>query len=338
MNEGEKSRDNTNSEEHVLSAGGESAKPRFILLRICKIVVFLVVLFFVGWALIGRLAALQWDEVDFFFPLLGAAFLCGLLGRSISVLSYRALLRTYSRPPDWVSVMAIAWVSQIGKYVPGKIASIAGAVWLLRRYDVPGFPATSAVLLLHGLVVLVGLIISVPLTLWEPIRQILPAAWMWCSLLLVVGMFCLHPRIFAAAGNFLLRRFRYPELKRIPALRNYAIPVGVGIVQYLLIGVALWCVSNSVTEVSFAYLPLFVSAAALARSIGFLALFAPAGLGVREGILLIILGAIISPGTAAVTVVAIRLVLTIAEVLLAIIGAMILRVRKPNSSREELLA
>ena len=60
-------------------------------------------------------------------------------------------------------------------------------------------------------------------------------------------------------------------------------------------------------SVSPASLPLFVCISALAGVIGFLAIFAPAGIGVREGILLLALTPVISAGPAALVAVLARL-------------------------------
>ena len=56
-----------------------------------------------------------------------------------------------------------------------------------------------------------------------------------------------------------------------------------------------------------------------------LALFAPAGLGVREGVLLVILDRMIDPSHAAVAVLVSRLLQSLAEILMAGIGMVMLR-------------
>jgi len=64
---------------------------------------------------------------------------------------------------------------------------------------------------------------------------------------------------------------------------------------------------------------------ALAGSLGLLALFAPAGLGVREGILLIILGPIAGVGTSAIVVILARVLSILVELAAAGIGFVVLR-------------
>ena len=57
----------------------------------------------------------------------------------------------------------------------------------------------------------------------------------------------------------------------------------------------------------------------------YLALFAPGGLGVREGIYLLVLSPVIGAEKTAIVVVALRLAQTLLELLLAAIGLWLLR-------------
>ena len=90
--------------------------------------------------------------------------------------------------------------------------------------------------------------------------------------------------------------------------------------QWALMGAALWAAARSLTALSPRWIPLFVSSFALAGTLGFLALFAPAGLGVQEGILLVVLAPALTGEVVAVTVVAMRLIQTIADAVLAGVG------------------
>jgi hypothetical protein len=306
----------------------ENLKKRAPLLTAAaKYALFACVLVLVCRALVRQFASIEWQEIQFcpFYIVLTA--LAAFAGRSLSVLAYRSILGGFGAVPPWRESMCIAWVPPMGKYIPGKVATVLGAVWLLRRHDVPGPVAGVAVFLLMGLRVLVGLLIACPLMLWAPIRSSLPMAWIWCVGLLLAGTFCLHPRVFGSLFAFLgrkLKRQRFPEMR---GLGGYAGSVAVMFAQCFVVGLALWFVTKSITDLSAWWIPVFIGANALATSLGFLAFFAPAGLGVREGILLMVFSLVpdLGPGTGAVAVVAMRFTYTIVEVILAAIGLVILR-------------
>jgi len=77
-------------------------------------------------------------------------------------------------------------------------------------------------------------------------------------------------------------------------------------------GVALWLLARGLTEVP---LPLGLAIGAFAASylIGFLALIAPAGLGVREGVFILMLDHAVGTPAAVALAVASRLLLTVTE-------------------------
>jgi uncharacterized membrane protein YbhN (UPF0104 family) len=81
--------------------------------------------------------------------------------------------------------------------------------------------------------------------------------------------------------------------------------------------------------------PKFVMTAACAMTISYLALFTVAGLGVREAIFLAMLPPLIGDGpvgTVTIVVIAMRLLQTIVEVLLAGVGAWMLRREKRSAA------
>jgi len=301
--------------------------------RLARWGLLLVVLVFVGRLLIRQIAAEDWSKIHFTPIYLVLAFLSALAARGMVVLSYRGVLAGFGIRPRWGRSMTIAWLPLAGKYVPGKFASVAGAVWLLRRNNVGTAPAVSAVFIINGLLVMVGLIVAGPLTLWQPVRRILPQAWLWCSLVLAGGIVCLHPRVFALVGNLILRKLKRPQFSLLPDLRHYLAPILVMMLQCASSGLAMWLVARSITEVSPLDIPLFISATALAGTLGFLAVFAPAGIGVREGILLAVLGRTLQVG-AGTAIVAFRILHVLIEMLLVVIALGLLKTQRPARAIE----
>ncbi|MDP6381465.1 MAG: hypothetical protein QF662_08985, partial [Phycisphaerae bacterium] len=135
-------------------------------------------------------------------------------------------------------------------------------------------------------------------------------------------------------GNFLLRRFGRQPLPTSLRLRDYAVPLIVCLADRLLIGVTLWFVARSVTDISVIWMPFFISAAALAMTSGFLAVFAPAGIGVQEGIFMLILTPLLGEGSVAIVIVAMRLTQIVVEVVFAGIGTIMLRLMRDKGDGE----
>ena len=280
---------------------------------------------FVGYALSKQIAAVNWREVHFRPMPIALAALCLLLVPPVQLLSYRTLLGAYAHAPPLRVMAAVAWIPPLGKYVPGKVASLAGAIYLLRRFNIPAAIALGVVLVMDGLAVVSGLVAGSPLLLWAPVKRVVPSAWIGCAIVVTLGVVCLHPAVFGRLLNFVLRKMKRPLLSRMPDLRHYLVPVLCAFAQWVLAGAALWFIANSVTSVAAARLPLFVAVAGLGYTVSYLMLFAPGGLGPREAIFHAALSQVVAPGLSAVSVVMMRLVQTLTELLAALVGVIFLR-------------
>ena len=303
-------------------AAPPSSKKR--LIGFIKFALTAIVVYFVARALIGQFRAVDWPNLRLTPGYALLSVLCTFIVHGGQLLVVTTLLRSFGHRLPWRAQLAASWIPPLGKYVPGKVASIAGAILIQREYGVPGSVAVSVALMLDGLALIAGLIVSTPLLLSEPVRREMPHAWGWCVALAACGLVALHPRVFGALVNLALRLIKRPPLPAVPSAKVYAIPVLLSFSQWLFYGLALWCMTRSMVDVSLAQIPNFIAVAALAMSISYLALFSPGGLGVREWIFAIALGPTLG-AVAAVVAVAMRVGQTLVELTLAALGFVALR-------------
>lgn len=294
-------------------------------LRAFKWTLLAVVLWFVGRSLLNNLRQVDFNAVRFApLPLVGS-LLSILTIYLMQLLSYRFLLGSYVRLLPWRVMMAVAWVPLLGKYVPGKVAAIAAAVFLLRRFGVGGGVALSVVLVLDGLAVLAGLVIGARLLLLPGFGDRIPGGMMLYLVVVVVGLVCVHPAIYSRLVDRALKLLGRSPLPKRPTLRDYGLPALTAILQWVFSGTGLWLMSRSLTPVPLGDWPMFVSVAALAMTVSYLALFAPGGIGVREGIFMLGLQPLVGGGNAAIVVVAMRVLHIVIELALSGVGALCLR-------------
>lgn len=308
------------------AASSRRERGKRLALIAVKLALFAVVLGFVSAALIDLFGQIQWDAIHFRPHLVGLSLLSMLGVSTVQLIMFRTLLSAYGYRLPWGVTLGLAWVPPLGKYVPGKVAAIAGAIHLQRRHGVPGAVAVSVAVMLDGLAVIAGLVVSAPLLIWhEGLSRDLPRAWLWCLLLALGGIAVLHPRVFITLLNFLLTRLKRQPLKIVPSLGKFMLPVLAGFAQWVFAGLGLWLMARAVTDaVPPSMIPLFISTAALAMTFSYLALFAAGGLGVREGIYLVTLKSILG-APVAVVVIAMRIVQTLIELTLAGVGMALLR-------------
>jgi len=127
------------------------------------------------------------------------------------------------------------------------------------------------------------------------------------------------------------------EQKSIPP-RLIGAGCGAFILSWALQGLSLGMILSAVDETGFAMTawPLWTGAMALSTSLGFAVLFAPGGLGVREGILLAVLNSqpgMSPPAAVAVTVLS-RVVSFVAELVVSTVLFMTIRRSGEGSSEE----
>jgi uncharacterized membrane protein YbhN (UPF0104 family) len=239
---------------------------------------------------------------------------------------WRRLLVRVGLRPSVAATYRAYFISQVGKYVPGKAWAI-----LLRAMFLPGAsPAVAALTALFETLTTMSsgaLLALVMLPLIGVGSRGL--GWQAAGLLLVAGVPIL-PRVF----NGLVVRLARPFLD--PTVPPPEVPRGT-LAEGLAWGAAGWCLLGaSAVALLYAVLPLMppLSGTFVARCVafnavsyvaGFLALPAPGGLGVREVIMQQLLAGelrqvapeAVADGWAALAVVLLRLLWTAADLLAA---------------------
>jgi hypothetical protein len=130
----------------------------------------------------------------------------------------------------------------------------------------------------------------------------------------------LHPA-FIKRGFGLALRALGEEPRRLDwGYRDTLGQLFLWVLFWVINGIAYYLLINSLTPSPLSQLPMVVGAFTIAWVVGFLALFAPAGLGVVEGTLTFLLGFFFPVPVATVVALFARLIRTIAELICALIA------------------
>lgn len=211
--------------------------------------------------------------------------------------------------------------TQLAKYVPGSIWQFVGRISILKN---KGFSITSiknAMLAEHLWIILVAAIFSVyPLIQnWSDFIKFVNIPDLFINfnlknniILAIVVASLLF--LFFIIKNKLISFF-YWLIKLTPPLKA----VLVLLISWLLFGTSLWITLIPFTTDNPPYFYI-VGIYSLAYIIGFFVPFAPAGLGIREAILVFYLSKYVETDVALLLSVANRLVYFIAELILAIVA------------------
>jgi glycosyltransferase 2 family protein len=258
----------------------------------------------------------QWREVAaaewHFAP--GALTLATiLLGLSYVLVAWLWGMALATRTPLGVRRGARIWfLANLARYVPGSVWSYVGAVELARREGANRHETLAIMALTQALSVGVAVLIGLPVLAGE--RASLGRAVLFGGAAVVGGVVLL-----VAARRPLLRllarRFPGVSLRDLVPPPALAARLTAGYVLYWAVaGLAFAVFVRSLHPLATADLPAVVAAYAAAYAAGFLgALVTPAGLGVREAVLVVALSGVLPSGPAVAVAIASRLWMTLAE-------------------------
>jgi uncharacterized membrane protein YbhN (UPF0104 family) len=286
--------------------GGSRARRNVGLLVGLLIVAFLALSVATGWSAVS---AYDWD-VD--VPgLVGSLLVMGLY-LLLTGIGYVAVLeRLAGRRLPRAPLLGTWARSILARYVPGNVLMVAGRVVLGRDAGVSGRTSLAASVYEQALIVGLSACAAAGLLLFGDLGQ---GDWSWIVAVVPLGLVLLHPRLFGPAANALLARFGREPLEGLLSGREVLAFAAWYALALTLLGFGVWwCVHALVGAQAGG--PLFVGAGFLLSFVAStLAFIFPSGLGVREGVLALVLAKDLPAEVAIAAAAAVRLALTLAEV------------------------
>jgi len=242
-----------------------------------------------------------------------AALICVLLATVATMQVWRALIAALGSPLPSPASARILFIGQLGKYLPGSIWPVLAQMELASEHKVPRHRSASASVLTLLLSLLTGLLVA--LATLPFVAQATPYRWVFLAA--PVLLVCLHPRLLNRLLGFLLRLARRPPLKHPLAGRGLALALGWSLVAWLCYGLQIWLL---ITRLGASYgtgALLAIGGFAFAWCAGFVIVFAPAGAGVREVLLVATLGPVVGVGGATAVALLSRALTTLGDLVTA---------------------
>lgn len=252
----------------------------------------------VTWAILARLdlsldqlAALdpaRWRPAP--WPLLTSSLLL-LIAFVVTAWYWARLAAAFGGPTlPLADATRIYFLANLGRYLPGKLWQIAGLAYLARQQGVPSLAATGAAVLGQSLTLIGAFVVgALPLALGGRGGEAMPSPWI-LLLLAAVGALLLVPPLFrqTLAAAFRTLRQPPPDLRALDPLFGLRW-LTLYTLAWIVYGTAFWifarafAVSAGVIDAAGAFAGAYFA--------GYVAIFAPAGIGIREGVL----AALLSP-------------------------------------------
>lgn len=199
-----------------------------------------------------------------------------------------------------VRVATRIWsISELARYVPGAIWQVVGRVYLVKPYGVSGPVSSTSQILEVFTFLLANVLVATSCLLYYGVRRDVDGsarAWLVTAMALVPTLcIVLHPRIFYRLVNRVLRAMNKPPItQRLPGARQVML-LGWAIIGLVWQGLAVWLLTSAALDLPIEKWWVVTGAYSLAWCAGFLAFWAPGGIGVREVVFMTAMHVIIPP-------------------------------------------
>ena len=259
-----------------------------IIRQASQTILLAVVLFFVIRYISTNFTLLKERSWRIEWGFLLIAFFCIWGGFLLTVLYLRMVFSVFGVSVRYSQAWKIWYLPMLSKYVPGKVWTILGRAYVASLEKVnPKAAITVAVI--SQIIVFPGLAIAFLITI--PFWKIGPSQYqvVFALVVLLAIVVLLYPKLFRFLANLVMRKI---GRQRLDIHVKYSQILGLiffGSAIWISYGLAFAVFARSITFVNWGDFPMLTGSFCLAILLVLVSVFAPAGIGVREGALLVVL-------------------------------------------------
>lgn len=267
------------------------------------------------WSLAGQWETFQSQSIDW-QPHLGWLLLSlGIVWTSYAVLieGWRRVVLAMGEQLTWLQAARITMVSNLGKYLPGKVWAIAGAAMLAERAGVKPAAAVASALLLQALSLASGVLL-IALLAPQAIAELGTGSRVALIVLAVLAVGGLL--VFVVPGALdAIRRWLPGPLKLLQPVAPWPLLLGLlaNLIGWAAYGLAFMCMTRGLIPGQAIDWSVATAVFTASYLVGLIAAFVPGGVGPREFAFVLLLTPVTGGKVALALAVASRLLLTITE-------------------------
>jgi hypothetical protein len=289
----------------------------FKTLRQSKVFRWLVqpLLILVPLLLLGRYYVSNWEALRAYewrldLPMAGLGLLLLLMAFALLPLAFQQILAGLGRPIGYLQAYHGFYISQLAKYLPGRVWVVPGRALALKPYGIDAVSSSFGMLIESFVLAITGVIVFVPYALLSPNGTF---SWLWYLSPLL--LFLLHPRVFNTALRWLQTRLGNEKSSVDLSNRQSLSIIALGLLFWVVTGVGFTALVASVRSIPGDFLWILPGAFSFSWAVGSLVFVSPGGLGAREGALVLMLSPVLATPIPAIVALLSRLWWTIGDLL-----------------------
>jgi hypothetical protein len=225
---------------------------------------------------------------------------------SVLIEAWRRVLVGWGQKLGYAQATRIWCLSNLARFIPGRVWSIAGMAMLAQAAGVQGWAAAGSAVVIQALAIGTGVVVAAGLA---------PDAQTPLGLTISVSLAAaaLVPFVWPKLGERMIRLIR-PTAEWRPVAGTALLSGGLTtLASWLTYGGALWLLARGLFPGTTLSLGVAVGGFAAAYVLGLVAIFTPGGLIVREMVLSGVLAPSLGPEQALVLALASRILVTLTE-------------------------
>ncbi|HEV7299556.1 MAG TPA: lysylphosphatidylglycerol synthase domain-containing protein [Tepidisphaeraceae bacterium] len=254
------------------------------LRRVGGLVITIAIFYWISKPIIQSWPVVRAELLDTNPVRFAAAAIMFTLFLAFRAISWRRILIGLGHKLPVAPAVRIWSTSELARYLPGAIWQIMGRIYLVRPYGVSGSVSSTSQVLELAVFLLANVIIAAACFLYFGIK-IHPDARIWlyaCAALVPLLALFLHPKVFYGLVDALMVRLKKPKF--VERLSGWALirMLGRTLIALIWQNIAVFLLVQPVLGLEFDHWWTVSGAYCLAWCAGFLAFWAPGGIGVRE--------------------------------------------------------
>ncbi len=282
--------------------------------RLAQVIVLLLALGFMAALVQRQLAALQGYQWQLSPGWAVVALVSLELTWLFEAATWWAILGSLGRRLPYRRIVPIWFLSNIVRYIPGNVWQFLGMAELAAEHGVSRLVTLTSIVLHQVISIVVAIALAAAYFAatgqgaW--FDRLRPLLW-----LAPLGLLLLQPKLLERTLNRVLTRLRRPPIRVSLTWGQIALLCLRYVVVWLAMGLSYAALVRALTPFPVTVVPHLAAAWTAAYVIGFLSLLTPSGLGVREGIMILLLNPILPPPLPALVAIVARLWMVVGELL-----------------------
>jgi uncharacterized membrane protein YbhN (UPF0104 family) len=286
-------------------------KNKYVKYSVRFLIVLVILFFFIRYIYTNWTSVSQY-QWKFNYTLLISSLMLVIANFIFLIQIWRKIISRMGYFLKFAKAFKIFFYSSMGKYVPGKVWSVLGMVYLAEKEGIPAKVGVTSAVLNQALNMIAGLLLVLIVSGTRFLGGLPKALYFPLAGILIISI---YPPLMERVLNILLKLVKKETIKiNLSFQHNLAFTLFF-MLSWAVYGVAFNVFIRSLAPYSWELVPFVASAFAFSYIIGFLSVFVPGGLGVREGILVFYLSHYFPLPVATLIALLSRLWMTAAEIL-----------------------